>query len=304
MFIPRGFEEKFKRLLGKEYKKLVSCVSKRKTSIRINTLKSKIPEIVFRLQAQGFSLKPIPWFKAGFWIEGNSEKIGKTVEYFLGCYYLQDASSMVPPLFLEPSPEDRILDMCAAPGSKTTQLAQMMNNKGLIVAMDDKLERLKALRMNIQRLGVKNTLVAWMDARKLRKTGIKFSKILLDAPCSASGTLITIPSVIKTWSPSKVFRLSRLQKSLLCSGIQSLENDGILVYSTCSLDPEENEEVIDYAIRKFGVEVEEFRIKGLKYGFGITEWMGKKFDSKIENAVRIYPFHNQTEGFFICRLRK
>jgi len=226
------------------------------------------------------------------------------LEYFLGYYYIQEASSMIPPLILDPKPEDRILDLCAAPGSKTTQMAAMMKNKGIIVANDDSVKRIKALCMNLQKCGIKNCIVTITDGRKFWRKGLKFNKILLDVPCSGSGTIISSYSVFETWSPYIVFRLSKLQKQLLKSAVRCLEKDGIIVYSTCSMDPEENEDVIDFGVKKLGLEVEEVKLKGVRYREGITQWNKKKFNESVSNAIRIYPHDNLTEGFFICRLRR
>ncbi len=302
--IPKNFEVKFRELLGKEYKDLISVVFKKpRKSIRINTIKITVNSLVKKLEKQGAKLKRIPWFDKGFFVT-NDFDLPRTIEYFLGYYYIQEASSMVPPLVLDPKKDDVILDMCAAPGSKTTQMAQMMGNEGLIVALDDSLKRLQALRVNTQKLGIKNTVVILIDARKFWKKDVKFGKILLDVPCSGSGTIISSYSVFGIWSPFLVKKLSGLQKQLIRSAYQCLEKDGILVYSTCSIDPEENEEVIDYAIKRFGMEAEEIRIKGLKYREGLTKWLDKKVDSQLKNAIRFYPHDNFTEGFFICKLRR
>jgi NOL1/NOP2/sun family putative RNA methylase len=210
---------------------------------------------------------------------------------------------MIPPLVLEPKDNEIILDMCAAPGSKTTQLAEMMKNKGIIIANDNSLKRLKALRINLQRAGISDCAVNYMDGRNLWKTGLKFDKVSLDAPCSGSGTIISSYRVLKMWSPFIVKKMSRLQKQLITSASKCLKGNGSVVYSTCSLDPEENEGVIDFAVRELGLRVEKIEINNLNYHKGIIEWNGKKFSKEIENCVRIHPFDNNTEGFFICKLR-
>ncbi|OYT42570.1 MAG: tRNA methyltransferase, partial [Candidatus Aenigmarchaeota archaeon ex4484_224] len=265
--IPQSFEQKFSKLLGNEYSNFISVLYvKPRKSIRVNTIKISKNELIKRLKKKGLKLKQVPWYELGFWVENYPEvDPAKSLEFFLGYFYIQEASSMIPPLVLDPKKNEYILDMCAAPGSKTTQMAQMMENQGIILALDDSLKRLQALRVNIQRLGIKNVVVALIDARKFWKKGIKFEKILLDVPCSASGTIISTYSVLNTWSPGLVKKLSKLQKQLIISAYKSLENDGILVYSTCSIDPEENEEVIDFAIRKLGMEVVGTKIRNLRY---------------------------------------
>ncbi len=305
--IPKTFEEKFSQILGKEYSEFSRLFNfKLKKSIRINTIKTERKEILRRFEERNWKLEQIPWFEDGFWVSGSDvlENLAKTLEYFLGYYYIQEAASMIPPLVLNPSENDKVLDMCAAPGSKTTQMAQMMNNEGLIVAIDDNLKRLKALRNNIQRMGIKNTIVILMDARKFWRKGYKFNKILLDAPCSGSGTFVTTESIFKTWSPWLVRRMSNLQKELLISAWKCLEEDGILVYSTCSLDPEENEEVIDFAIRKLNAKVEKVKLKGVKVRKGLTSYNDRNYDEEVKKCIRIWPQDNLTEGFFICKLKK
>ena len=303
--IPKNFEEKHKKILGKDYEKLVSCLEvKPRNSLRVNTLKIERNKLLKKLKEKGWKLRRIPWYENGFFVELEEKgELAKTLEYYLGYYYLQEASSMIPPLVLNPKKNEEIHDLCAAPGSKTTQIAQMMENEGVIVANDDNLKRIKALRSNLQRLGVMNTIVVYSKGEKFWKFGLKFDKILLDVPCSGSGTLISSFRVLQTWSQSLVKRLSALQKKLLSSAVKCLKKDGEIVYSTCSLEPEENEEVIDFGIRRLGLEVEEIEVKNLKHSSGLKEWNGKKFDKSLENAIRIYPFQNFTEGFFICKLR-
>jgi NOL1/NOP2/sun family putative RNA methylase len=300
---PKPFQEKYKKILGKEYEKLRACLFvKPRKSIRVNTIKISRERLVKRLKEKGIELEQIPWYENGFFV--RSEKgIGKTLEYFLGYYYIQEASSMIPPLILNPKPNEFILDLCAAPGSKTTQIAELMKNSGLIIANDDNLERIKALRINLQKMGIKNCVVSYDKGERFWKKGIKFDKILVDAPCSGSGKIITSFSSLNLWSQGIVKRLSNLQKKLLFSASKCLKKDGIIVYSTCSLDPEENEEVIDFCIKKLGLIPEEVKVKNLNYREGIKEWRKRKFDKRVKNAIRIFPFDNYTEGFFICRLR-
>lgn len=302
--IPKNFEEKYRKLLKEEYKKLISCLKLRpRRSIRVNTLKISVRSLVKRLEEKGWKLERIPWVKEGFFVK-EPEDIARSLEYFLGYYYIQEASSMIPPLVLDPKPEDRVLDLCAAPGSKTTQIAAMMKNEGIIVANDDSTKRIKALCTNLQKCGVRNCIVTIMDGRKFWRKGLKFDKILLDVPCSGSGTIISSFSIFETWSPSVVFRLSKLQKQLLSAAVKCLDREGVIVYSTCSMDPEEDEAVVDFGVRKLGLEIEEVRLKGVKYRGGIVEWNGKRFDESVSKAIRIFPHDNLSEGFFICRLRR
>ena len=292
----KSFEEKFKPILGEEFPKLVEYLSKGpRKCIRVNTLKTNAKELKERLEKGGWKLEEVPWYKNAFFVE--AEEISKTLEYFLGYYFIQDASSLIPPLVLNPSPTDSVLDLCAAPGSKTTFMAELMQNKGLIVAIDIDTKRLKALAFNLQKIGITNTIVFRHDGRKA--LNMEFDKILVDAPCTGTGT-----TNLCFWSKKVIERLSRLQKSLLESASKMLREDGSIVYSTCSIDPEENEAVIDYAINQLNLKVEKVHLAGLKYREGLTKYAGMSFAEEVKDCIRIYPFDNQTEGFFVCKLKK
>jgi len=282
--------------LGEEFPKLVEYLSKGpRKCIRVNTLKTNAKELKERLEKGGWKLEEVPWYKNAFFVE--SEEISKTLEYFLGYYFIQDASSLIPPLVLNPSPTDSVLDLCAAPGSKTTFMAELMQNKGLIVAIDIDTKRLKALAFNLQKIGITNTIVFRHDGRKA--LNMEFDKILVDAPCTGTGT-----TNLCFWSRKVIERLSRLQKSLLESASKMLREDGSIVYSTCSIDPEENEAVIDYAINQLNLKVEKVHLAGLKYREGLTKYADMSFAEEVKDCIRIYPFDNQTEGFFVCKLKK
>ena len=297
--VPKNFEEKFVENFGrKEYLKFLEFLSEPpRKSIRINTLKTDVSSILGRMTEKGFELERIPWYDKGFWIEG--EDITKTLEYFLGYYYVQEAASMIPPIVLDPKPGEIVLDLTAAPGSKTTQIAMMMENRGIIVANDISMKRLKALRTNLQKSGVMNCVVTRMNAVYFYRTGLLFDKVLLDAPCSGSGMISTTFSVFENWSPNLVKKMSSIQKKMIESAILCTKPGGVIVYSTCSLDPEENEEVITHALERFNVEVEKVRMNGLKVVKGL-----KGYDPSVRKAVRILPHHNKTEGFFICKLTR
>jgi len=269
-------------------------------SIRVNTLKIDRDELMERLQER-YEIKEMPWYENGLFIKG--ENISKNMEYYLGYYHIQEAASMIPPLLLNPEKNEIVIDLCAAPGSKTTQMAMMMENYGIIIANDSNPIRLKALTHNIQRAMATNCIVTNYDGRYMDKTGIKADKILLDAPCTASGKIIKDKKLLERWNYGRIRKMSALQKSLIRAACNLLEEDGILVYSTCSIEPEENEDVIDYAIKKFDMEVEKASLKGIKTREGIKEWDGKEYEW-ASKAIRIWPQDNSTEGFFICRLRK
>jgi len=293
----KSFEEKFRPILKDEFSRLVECLSVGpRQCIRANTLKVDAKELRKRLEEKGLKLEEVPWYKNAFFVEAE-EKISKTLEYFLGYYFIQDASSLVPPLLLDPSPTDAVLDLCAAPGSKTTFMAELMQNKGLIVAVDIEIKRLKALAFNLQKMGITNTIAFKHDGRK--PLSMKFDKILVDVPCTGSGT-----TNLFFWSNKAAIKFSSLQKALLESASKMLKEDGSIVYSTCSIDPEENEAVIDFAVKELCLKVEKVHVPGLKYREGLTEYAGIRFAEEVKDCIRFYPFDNQTEGFFICKLKK
>ncbi|RME55580.1 RsmB/NOP family class I SAM-dependent RNA methyltransferase [Candidatus Woesearchaeota archaeon] len=264
-------------------------------TIRVNTLKTTIKEVQSRMP-----LTAIPWCKEGFITQGYT--IGNTKEHFLGYIYLQGAASMIPPVVLNPKPKDMVLDMCASPGSKTSQMAAMMKNRGIIVANDLTIDRMQPLTFNLQRLGVRNTVITRMDGRWFKDK--QFDKILLDAPCSGIGTIRKSLKTIKMWNPGYAKMMSGLQKRLFDSALNVLKDSGTLVYSTCTLEPEENEGVVDAMLSKH----ENLKLKkislDIKRSDPVLEWEGKEYDSEIKKCLRIWPQDNDTEGFFVAKFEK
>jgi NOL1/NOP2/sun family putative RNA methylase len=299
------FKERFRKLLGRELNTFLEYQKKpMKETIRINTLKISREELVKKLESRGWKLKEIPWYEDGLLVEKRKEELGNTLEYFLGYYYSQGPASMIPSLVLDPKPGEIVLDLCAAPGSKTTQMAQLMKNKGVIIANDKSLSRISILRSNLQRCGVVNTIVTRMDGRMFKNVKQEFDRVLVDAPCSSEGTMRENPHLIKEWNLYTIKKLSNLQKRLIEAGFMRLKEGGVLVYSTCTLAPEENEKVIDYLVRKWDAKIEKIKLKNVKRREGVTEWKGKEFVDEIKRCWRIYPQDNDTEGFFIARIRK
>jgi NOL1/NOP2/sun family putative RNA methylase len=304
--IKEEFERRHRIILGDDYENFAKILRKLlPASFRINTLKVDRDEMLKRFESYGWNLKQVPFYKDGVIFEGRKPLVlGNTVEHFLGYIYIQETASMIPPVVLDPQEDEVILDMAAAPGSKTTQIAQMMNNNGAIIANEKILPRLSSLRTNIQRCGITNAVITWMDGKAFREKGLKFDKILLDAPCTGTGAIMKSPKTLKTWSVDASKISSSIQKQLLQSAVECLKEDGTLVYSTCSLEPEENEENIDWAIRKLGVKVEKIKIEGFKTRSGITSWDGDELDPQVSNCIRIYPQDNNSEGFFVSKLKK
>lgn len=274
-------------------------------SIRVNTLKISVKECISRLE-EDWVLTPVPWCKEGFFIEHKNGRldVGNTIEHTLGYYYVQEAASMLPPLVLNPQAGELVLDVAAAPGSKTSQMAQMMENQGLIVANDVKGDRLASLGINLQRTGVSNTVITLMDGLYFAKSGMLFDKILLDAPCSGTGTIRKSPKTIMMWNPESIKRLVRLQQKLITMAWSILKPGGTLVYSTCSTEPVEDEGVVDFLLKNApDAKVIDIDLP-LKKGTPVMEWDGQKYNSQIKKVLRLWPQDNDTEGFFVAKIVK
>ena len=303
-FKPKFIEHYSKLTNWEEFKK--SSLSFLRRSIRVNTLKISVKELNERLE-KNWNLEQIPWCKEGFWIEHAKKErrdIGNLIEHSLGYFYTQEAASMIPPIALEPKPIDIVLDIAASPGSKTTQIAQYMENKGILIANDYTYERMKPLSINLQRCGVTNAIITLMEGQWFKKSGIEFDKILVDAPCSGTGTIRKSLKTIGIWNPDMVRRLSITQKQLIETGFNLLKENGTLVYSTCSLEPEENEEVVNFLINKYeNAKLEEIKLN-LKRSPAIIEFEGKEYNEEIKKCLRIWPQDNDTEGFFIAKIKK
>jgi len=309
------FLERMKSLLeDKDFEKYTKeIMSDPLRSIRVNTLKISPDELKKRLEKNQWIIKqPFEEFPEIMIVESNLEpgELGRSLEHLIGYYYVQDISSMLPVLSLNPKEDETILDSCASPGSKTTQIASRMKNTGTLIANEVSLGRIKILASNLERCGVTNTIITKNNAESILKNmkplGFKINKILIDAPCSGEGTIISNKKTLLMWNIKNVFNLSKKQKNMLKTGVELLEDNGEIVYSTCTHSPEENEEVIDFILNEFkNIKLEKPTIpKELKARPGILEWQGKKYSKEIKKCVRIYPHDNNTEGFFIAKLRK
>ncbi len=300
-----AFEERYRLLLGERYEefKRYSTAYLRKC-LRVNTLKTSVKALRARLEEK-WRLTPVPWCPEGFWIEKKGAArydIGNLAEHQLGYLYIQEAASMIPPIVLAPRPGEKVLDLCAAPGSKTTQLAAMLQNKGVLVANDVDWQRLKPLGINLQRCGVTNTVVLLKSNRRLPTAF--FDKVLVDAPCTGTGTVRKSLKTLRMWSPGLVKRMARDQRRLLQQGFELLKPGGVLVYSTCTLEPEEDEGVVSWLLEQHDdARLEEIEID-IQRSPAVTAWEGKEFHPDVEKCLRIYPQDNDTEGFFVAKVRK
>ncbi|MCF7866190.1 RsmB/NOP family class I SAM-dependent RNA methyltransferase [Candidatus Woesearchaeota archaeon] len=302
------FVKRYTDLLGEDGFKEFNDFSNRyiQKSIRVNTLKISVKDLKKRLEAD-WDLKEVPWCSESFWINykhGKRYDIGNLPEHQLGYIYVQDAASMLPPVVLNPEPESLVLDMCAAPGSKTSQVASYMNNTGLIVANDFQGKRLSSLGINLQRCGVHNTIITRMDGNRIKKQGDGFDFIMVDAPCSGTGTLRRNPKIASMWSPGLVKRMASTQKQLLFRAFDILRPGGILVYSTCTLEPEENEAIVSCLLEQYSSAKLLDIDLNIKRSPVITEFDGIKYNSEVKKCLRICPQDNDSEGFFVAKIRK
>lgn len=302
--IKQPFIDRYEKLTDfKAFKKYSLCFLRR--SIRVNTIKMPVQDLKKRLE-KTWNLEQIPWCDEGFYIEHIKKErrdIGNLIEHSLGYFYTQEAASMIPPLVLEPKEDDIVLDMAASPGSKTTQIASYMKNKGILVANDYTVERMKPLSLNIQRCGITNCIITLMQGQWFKS--LNFDKILLDAPCSGTGTIRKSLKTLRVWNPYMVKRLAGTQKQLIETAFNNLRENGTLVYSTCSLEPEENEGVVDFLLNKFeNARLEEIHLKNLNRSTTILEFEKNKYNEEIKKCLRIWPQDNDTEGFFVAKIKK
>jgi len=305
--LKQNFVDRFSELLGSNYDSFVEYTySYLNRSIRVNTTKIEVDILVKRLEAKDWVLEKIPWINEGFWVrhkEGRRD-LGNTMEHQLGYFYIQEAASMIPPIALDPKQGDSILDCCASPGSKTTQIAEMIKDDGIVVANDLSGIRMAPLGSNVQRLGLKSILQIQTDFLRIPETE-KFDKILLDAPCSGSGTIRKSIKTIDMWNPKMLVSISKMQKRMIRKAWALLKPGGILVYSTCSIDPEENEAVInDFILNNADAKIIPFKLDGFKTSSPIMSFAGENYDSRIKDTLRVWPQDNDTEGFFVAKLGK
>lgn len=278
------------------------------TSFRVNRLKGNADAVGTELKHAGFSLLPLEWKTDAFSIPDQQRRaLTESAAFAEGRIYIQNPSSMIPPIALDPQPGEEVLDLAAAPGGKTLHMAEMMDNRGRIGAVEAVRKRFFRLRDNLKRGGAEIAQTYLKDGASVwRQCPERFDRVLLDAPCTGEGLFqLANPQSFAYWSEKKIAEMARKQRRLLYSAIQSLKKGGALVYSTCTFAPEENEAVIQHALQQFGGALEicaiDLQLDAVQPG--LMEWQGETFDPSLQRARRILP-DGVMEGFFVCKLRK
>ena len=275
----------------------------RPLTLRCNMLKAKRRDLVQNLTKRGISVEPLEkWTKVGLQVFDHKVNVGATMEYLAGQYMVQAAASFLPVMALAPQEGEKILDMAAAPGGKTTHICQLMKNTGIVVANDVSEARCKSLSANIQRLGITNAIVTNYDGVGFQRVMHHFDRILLDSPCTGTGVISRDKSIKTSKELADVQRVSLQQRKLLLEAIDCLKVGGVVVYSTCSWLVEENEAVVDYALARRDVEIVEM---GLPFGRpGFTKYRHNRFAASVEHTRRYFPHVHNMDGFYVAKLRK
>ena len=281
-----------------------ACERPLPSAVRVNTLKTTVERARRALADGGLTVEQADWHPGVLRLPDDQP--GDNWPYFHGWLHGQEEVSAVPAAVLDPDPGDRVWDACAAPGSKTTQLAALVEDRGLVVATDNNLGRISALRSNAERLGATSIAVTNEDARNHSLKpwqSRRYDSALVDVPCSCEGTIRKNPDVLEEWSMEHVEGVAGVQKGILERALQVTREGGTVVYSTCTFAPEENEAVLDYALTEAHADcrLASFDL-GLETRPGVTEWQGRSYDDAVRKARRIYPHHNDTGGFFVAKL--
>ena len=265
-------------------------------SARINTLKMDSQTLLERLQRKGIGYRSLSWYPLGLRLDIDSP--GRLAENVLGYFHIQEEVSMIPPLVLQPQAGETVLDLCSSPGSKTTQISQQMDNQGLVIANEPSLSRIAALRSNCERLGAVNVAITRYDGRRF--PGGLFDRVLVDAPCSGEGRARKDMGICGRSNLKRSLGLQPLQKGLLKRAVNLVKPGGVVVYSTCTYAPEENEMVVESVLGE--AHLERISIPGLKACPGLTVWNGVEHSNDLLLCSRYYPHLNDTGGFFVAKL--
>ena len=303
MNLPIVFEEEMKALLGpEEYEEYLKCFDEpRHYGLRVNTAKISVEDF---LKIAPWPLERVPWIRNGFYYDGESVQPAKHPYYFAGLYYLQEPSAMTPADRLPVEPGDRVLDVCAAPGGKATELGAKLNGTGVLAANDLSSSRAKGLLKNLELFGIGNALVLSEEPGKLVPYFREyFDKILIDAPCSGEGMFRKDRKMVRAWEEHGPEYFSKIQRSIVTQAAEMLRPGGMMLYSTCTFSPLENEQTIEYLLQQYP----EFRICEMEgyegFAQGIPE-ASESGDEALRRTVRIFPHRMKGEGHFLALLRK
>lgn len=309
VLLPTELSRRWQNLFSSEYRDILAWSFRTiPKTVRVNTLKSSIEDFIHICKKYSWDTEPVLSTEKAYRLRSTNPAVrfGETAEYANGLFYVQELASMLPPLALDPKPGERVLDICAAPGSKTTQMAELMENRGEILAVDNSKPRLEILKAAIERLGIDIIRPLLEDGAVLGNSYEEsFDKVLVDAPCSCEGIIRYKAHKLFEWDMLQIYRLMEMQKKLLESGFKALKPGGVLVYCTCTYSPEENEAIVDSLLRRNqSADLVSMQFKGIKTREGLTSWEHIDFDKRLSKAIRIYPQDNDTIGFFIAKVVK
>ena len=302
MELPAAFEEKMRALLQEEFDDYIACYKEpRYYGMRVNTGKISVKEFE---KICPFEIKKIPWIENGFYYDGDKVSPAKHPYYFAGLYYLQEPSAMTPANRLPVEPGDKVLDVCAAPGGKATELGAKLQGEGVLIANDISSSRAKGLLKNIEVFGIGNVLVLSEEPGRLENYFSEyFDKILIDAPCSGEGMFRKDKKMVKAWEEHGPEFFSNLQRNIILQAARMLKPGGLMLYSTCTFDPGENERIIEHLKKEYP----EFHVLPMESyeGFcpGIPEVTEEK-DEELKKTVRIFPHKMKGEGHYVALLQK
>lgn len=303
MYLPKIFEEKMKKILGEEaYQEYIACYDEpRYYGLRVNTGKISVNEF---MKICPFEIQPVPWIENGFYYNGEEVSPAKHPYYFAGLYYLQEPSAMTPANRLPIEPGERVLDVCAAPGGKATELGAKLEGQGVLVANDISSSRAKGLLKNLEVFGIGNVLVLSEEPGKLTDYFSEyFDKILIDAPCSGEGMFRKDKKMVKAWEEHGPEFFSKLQRNIIEQAARMLRPGGMILYSTCTFDGLENEGTIGYFLDHHP----EFVIEEIQPYEGFSKGMPELYQksySELSKTVRIFPHKMRGEGHYLALLKK
>ncbi len=295
IFYDKNDFEKFLEVLRKELP----------TYIRVNLIKIEREELLKILNKKGFEIKKNDIIPYALEVVKQPFEISKTIEHYLGFFYIQSLSSMIPVEILDIKENEKILDICAAPGSKTTQAGICLKNNGVILANDINIERLRALSHNIDRIGLLNVVVTRIDAQKIGDIFFEeFDKVIVDPPCSSLGMIDKYPDILKWWHPREIDKFYKIQREIFKSALKALKPEGKMVYSTCTLSIKENEYLVNEMVKGFPLEIVEIKNEKIPSRKGFKSFNDISFLNDTQKTIRIYPQDILSEGFYIALLRK